>query len=105
MSNSTNSADAWRVRAVGVRQFNHGLRWEVQARRNDEVTIITADTTRDGAVTDLQSDDYVGTTGDPALDREVCEHIADTLAMRSVLASLPRIEVTRHRSDRLRAAS
>jgi hypothetical protein len=102
--NSTNSADTWRVRATSVREWNHGLRWEVQARRNDEVTIITCDTTRDGGVTDLQSERYVGTTGDATLDVEVRECIADVLALRSVLSSLPRIETTRHRSDRLRVA-
>jgi hypothetical protein len=102
MSNSTNSAEPWRVRATSVREFNHGLRWEVQARRNGEVTIITVDTTQAGGVTDLQSEDCVGTTGDATLDVEVREHIADVLALRSVLHSLPRVETTRHRSDRLR---
>jgi hypothetical protein len=104
MSNPIKPAEPWRIRAVGVRQFNQGLRWEVQARRNDEVTVITCDTTRDGAVTDLQSEDYVGTTGDATLDVEVRECIGDVLALRSVLSSLPRVEVALHRSDRLRVA-
>jgi hypothetical protein len=100
--NTTNSTESWRVRATNVREFNHGLRWEVQARRNDEVTIITADTTRDGGVTDLQSETHVGTTGDATLDVEVRECIADVLAMRDVLRSFPYIERPLQRSDRLR---
>jgi hypothetical protein len=68
------------------------------------VTVITCDTTRDGAVTDLQSEDYDGTTGDATLDRQVREHVGDIVALRNVLGQLPRIETPMHRSNRLRAA-
>jgi hypothetical protein len=100
------STNSWRVRAVAVREHNGGaLRWTVDAWRNDEVVTITCDTTQAGGVMDLQSEYYAGTTGDAALDVEVREHIADILALRSVLSSLPRVETAlRHRSDRLRAA-
>jgi hypothetical protein len=62
--------------------------------------VITADSTNSGSLIDLQSEDIIT----PELDHAVREHVGDILALRSVLSSLPRVEVTRHRSDRLRVA-
>jgi hypothetical protein len=89
---STATGCPWRVRAVTVRDFNCGLRWTLDASTNDLTTTITADTSHDGDVVDLQRDDYVGTTGDVELDREVRERIADLLALRTVLQSLNAID-------------
>jgi hypothetical protein len=75
-----------------VRDFNHGLRWTVEASTNDQTTMVTADTSHEGAVFDLQADRYVGTTGDAELDYEVRQHIGDVLALRTVLQSLNAID-------------
>ncbi len=83
---------AWRVRATSVRVHAIGLRWRLEAFTDDLSTTVTADTSYDGRVVDLQSDEYSGTSGDEALDFEVCQHIADTLALRNVLQQLDAID-------------
>jgi hypothetical protein len=94
------------VHAIGVREFNRGLRWEVEARQDGKVTMITCDTTRDGTVTDLQSETHVGTTGDATLDVEVHQYITDLIAQHTVLQQLEAINGKRWgRSDRLRFAA
>jgi hypothetical protein len=94
---------AWRVRATAVRAHQLGLRWTLEARTDDVEVTVTADTTRGGQVYDLQSDGYVNGTGDEALDWEVAQHIADTLALRAVLSQLDAIGRGRQgRADRLR---
>jgi hypothetical protein len=54
--------------------------------------MVTADTSAEGHVIDLQCDGYAGTTGNVELDCEVREHIADVLALRTVLQSLDAID-------------
>jgi hypothetical protein len=85
----------WRVRATKVNARELGLRWTLQAWTDDLEVTVLADTTRDGSVFDLQSDEYVNTTGDEALDYEVQLHIRDTLALRTVLQSLDAIDGAR----------
>jgi hypothetical protein len=75
---------SWQVRARAVRQHELGLRWTLEAATEDLTTTVTADTTYDGNIYDLQSDGYLGTSGDDALDFEVGRHIADVLALRNV---------------------
>jgi hypothetical protein len=89
---SAGPSRVWRVRAVTVRGHNYGLRWTLEAATNDLTTTVTADTSHEGAVFDLQCDGYVGTTGDAELDYEVRQHIADVLALRTVLQSLNSID-------------
>jgi hypothetical protein len=96
---------AWRVRATAVRAHELGLRWTLEARTDDVEVIVTADTTRAGSVCGLQSDGYIGTTGDEELDYEVEQHIRDVLALSTVLQSLAAIDRGRRRSDRLRWAA
>jgi hypothetical protein len=96
---SINSSESWHCRAVAVRDHNGSLRWDVEATRDGEVIAVTADTSTAGSSIDLQSEDIITTE----LDHAVRTHVADVLALRSVLHSLPRIETTLHRSDRLRA--
>jgi hypothetical protein len=73
----------------------------VECRRDGVTTLVTADSTNHGSLIDLQSEDTIT----PELDHAVHTHVADVLALRSVLHSLPRVETAlRHRSDRLRAA-
>jgi hypothetical protein len=95
----------WRVRATEVRSHELGLRWTLEASTDDLTTTVTADTSAHGALLDLQSDGYSGTTGDPVLDDQVREHIADVLALRTVLLALDQIGQARGRSDRLRWAA
>ena len=58
----------------------------------DELEIaVTADTTRDGRLVDLQTDDHIGTTGNVALDHQVSRHIANLIAARTVLRQLDEI--------------
>jgi hypothetical protein len=100
---SINSANTWRVRAIGVQEFNHSLRWEVEAWNDQVTTIITADSTRGGNLIDIQSENYVGTTGDSTLDVEARTVIADTVAQHTVMRQLDAISGKRlGRSDRLR---
>jgi hypothetical protein len=72
----------------------------VEANRDGVTTSVTADSTNHGSLIDLQSEDTIT----PELDHAVRTHVADVLALRSVLRQLPRIETTLHRSDRLRVA-
>ncbi|HSZ70218.1 MAG TPA: hypothetical protein VK756_07640 [Solirubrobacteraceae bacterium] len=99
----------WRIRTRAVRDHGHGLRWTLYAACDDYTTIVVADSTFDGVLLDVQSDDYAGTTGDAALDFEVGEHIADFLALRSALQSLDEIDRRRGRvqvpADRSRWAA
>jgi hypothetical protein len=97
---STNSSESWHVRAVAVRDYNGSLRWDVEANRDGATTLVVADSTNHGSLIDLQSEDTITAE----LDHAVRTHVADVLALRSVLHSLPRVETTRHRSDRLRVA-
>jgi len=83
---------SWRVRATTVRRHDLSLRWTLEASTDDLATIVTADTTHNGRLLDLQSDGYAGTTGDEALDHKVAEHISDVLALRVVLQSLDAID-------------
>lgn len=83
---------SWHVRATAVRRHELGLRWTLEAFTDDLTTSVTADTTYDGSLYDLQSDGYTGTCGDEALDWEVGQHIRDTLALRTVLQSLDAID-------------
>ncbi len=65
-------------------------------------TAATVDTTRAGLVIDVQTD----APSDGALDQEIREHIADTLARRQVAQQLDAIERQQFgRSDRLRGAA
>jgi hypothetical protein len=94
------AAEPWHVRATSVREHNGSLRWTIEASCGCQVATVICDSTTDGRLLDLQSESHI----DPELDRECRRHVGDVMALRSVLHSLPRIEVTRHRSDRLRAA-
>ena len=85
----------WRVRATAVRVHELGLRWTLDAFTEDLATTVSADTTRDGRVYDLQSDGYFGTTGDEALDWEVQQHLRDVLALRVVTQQLDAVDVGR----------
>jgi hypothetical protein len=84
--------ESWRVRAVNVRECNRGLRWALEAERDGVTAAVTADTSGEGVLSDLQRDGYAGTTGDAELDHEVRKHIADVFALRTVLQSLNAID-------------
>jgi hypothetical protein len=102
---STKAAPAWRVRPTEVREWNHGLRWSLEAQRDHVTTIVVADSTRDGSLIDLQSGNYAGTSGDAELDVEVCWLIAATVSQHTVSQQLDAIHGKRYgRSDRLRVA-
>ncbi len=92
----------WRACATAVREHDGGLRWTLDAWTSDLETVVTVDTTRSGHVFDVQSDGYVGTSGDDELDYECRRHIDELLAIRRVLLALDRIERPLHRSDRVR---
>jgi beta-galactosidase GanA len=98
--------EAWKTRAVGVREHEGSLRWTVQARSSDHELTVTVDTSRSGRVIDLQtSDGHIGTTGSDLLDEQVADRVADVLAQRALNLELDHIERPRQRSDRLRWAA
>jgi hypothetical protein len=90
------------VHAIGVRVYNHGLRWSLEARRNGEVIAITCDSTSEGTLIDIQSESHIDST----LDVSVRQCIGDTVALHAVLRSLAAINGKQlGRSDRLRFAA
>ncbi len=74
----------WHGRVAGVRPFNGGLRWTLRVWSSDLETVAHVDTTLRGAVVDMQSDDYFGTCGDPALDELVVNTVRAAVAQRRV---------------------
>jgi hypothetical protein len=93
----------WTARVRDVRRHAGGLRWTLLASTADLETVVYVDTTERGSVLDIQSDGYVGWSGDEQLDELVCEQIADCLTKRGIHRTLDRIEGRRPtRSDRVR---
>jgi len=101
-SSQGNPRRSWRVRITDVRPWDGGLRWTLEASSSDEPVTVYADTSRNGALYDLQAGPYVGWTGDKDLDHEVAQEVRKVSALRGVLKSLDSIDLTRSRSDRLR---
>jgi hypothetical protein len=99
----------WTVRVRDIRRRAGGLRWTLVASTPDLETLVWADSTLAGAVFDLQSDEYVGTTGDLELDDLARETIRATLAARGAAQQLDAIDRQRwgriqQPADRRRAA-
>ncbi|HEY4810905.1 MAG TPA: hypothetical protein VIH71_07605 [Solirubrobacteraceae bacterium] len=81
------------LKATSVRRYDTGLRWHLKTAGNTPLEI-TADTTFDGALLDLQVDRYTETAGD-RLGHEVQECLLDALATRKISASLDEIDRSR----------
>jgi hypothetical protein len=93
----------WRLRITDVREHQCALRWTLEAVREDERVVVTADSRYDGQVTDLQTGDgYVHTTGDDELDDRVTAHIGAVRDLSTIVARLAVID--RARQHRTRAA-
>jgi hypothetical protein len=67
----------------------------LDAETDDLATIVVADSTMGGTIYALQSDGYVGTSGDEELDWLVTREIANAVAMRNVSQSLDLVERSR----------
>lgn len=69
------------ARRDGLRRDGRRLRWRIQARYSDgRCLLVIAESTTEGLVLDLQAADHAGTTGDAALDDQVCEYIGNCAA-------------------------
>jgi hypothetical protein len=85
----------WTVRVRDIRRRVDGLRWTLVASTADLETLVYADTTEAGRVFGLQSDEYIGTSGDPELDYLIGARIRATLATRNSLQQLDAIDKDR----------
>jgi len=84
---------SFRLRALGVRRFEAGLRWQVEARAEGaEPLVVTADTDDRGGLIDLQSQHFVGSSGDEMLDDQVADYLLNLRAASKVVAQLLEID-------------
>ena len=95
----------WRVRVASVRERdNGGYRWTFNVATDDLETTAVADSTRRGSILYLESDEHIGSAGDPELDYLIGQEILEVLAKREAIAALDAIDRRTHgRSDRWRA--
>lgn len=82
----------WHVEIRDVRRCNGTLRWTLLASTPDLETLVHADTTERGTLLDLQSDEYVGTSGDEELDHLVAQTIHWAIAARHSLQQFDELD-------------
>ncbi len=87
---------SWRVSVRRVRPCNGALRWVLVACDEDVRTFVTVDTSLSGgAVLGIQSDGWLGTSGDVGLDDAALECVAGHLGSRDVARALDRADFAR----------
>jgi len=99
----------WRARVKDVRPHDNGLRWTLLSWTSDIEVLVHVDTSRDGKLAfDIQSDGYVGTSGDLELDDAAISAIRWTVANRRAVRQLDALDKRRWGAgprERLRGAA
>jgi hypothetical protein len=91
----------WRVQARSVGSRNgYNLSWTLDAAFGPERYLVTAESSHDGQVADIQCGARCGTTGNPDLDAIVIEKIEAAVRMHDVMRDLDATRQPSHRRAR-----
>ena len=82
----------WRAQITDVRPHSLGLRWALRCWTPDLETMVWVDSTHGGTILGVQSDGYIGHTGDETLDALVTDKVREVLASRAVARQLDALD-------------